>query len=319
MTPAIALVAVFVLVFCGVLLIGSLALGSRERVNTLPRNAFGALTEALSSVVPHSAGKRKRIQTELSDAGQHHRNALINYLSLRNAALMSWTILCGVYIVLSETHLFTSNMWYWFAAIAGGGLIAIFGLPRVLLSSLASTRKKKIENSLPDALDMIAMSVEGGLPLERSLNRVAKEVSDTHIALSGELRIIARQSQAGSFESAIKNFGKRTSIADVAAWSAIVRQNQQTGGDVVGSLRDYADRMRANRRQRLEKAGATASVKLLLPVVLFLAPPVFIVLIGPGLLDFRDFILREQDSQSEVIREANLPNIERLVTGQETL
>jgi len=75
--------------------------------------------------------------------------------------------------------------------------------------------------------------------------------------------------------------------------------------------------MECFRRQRVEKAGATASVELLLPVVLFLVPPVFIVLIGPGLLDFRDFILREQDNHAEVIRNASLPRIERLITGEQ--
>lgn len=283
---------------------------------TLPANAFGSMTESLSHVVPHSEGKRKRIQTELSDAGKHHRNALINFLSMRNVALMGWVLLCLMYFVLSDTQGFKLTEWFRPLMVAGGGLLAIFAAPRILLSSMASSRKKKIENGLPDALDMIAMSVEGGLPLERALNRVAKEVGGTHDALSDELRIIARQSEAGSFEGAIGAFGKRTSIADVAAWSAIVKQNQSTGGNVVGSLRDYADRMRSNRRQRVEKAGATASVKLLLPVVLFLAPPVFIVLIGPGLLDFRDFILREQVNHAKIVREASLTRIERLITGE---
>jgi len=310
-------IAIFAALFYLVFRVGNLLLQKpKEIIHELPGNAFGSLTESLSHVVPHSAGKRKRIQIELSDAGLHHRNALINFLSLRNVALMGWILVCVMFFLLSDTRNFSLTDWYKPAAIAGGGLLAIFATPRILLSSMANGRKKKLENALPDALDMIAMSVEGGLPLDRALNRVAEEVRETHDALASELRIIARQSQTGSFETAIGNFGKRTSIADVAAWSAIVKQNQRTGGNIVGSLRDYADRMRANRRQRVEKAGATASVKLLLPVVLFLAPPVFIVLIGPGLLDFRDFILREQVNHAKIVREASLPRIERLITGE---
>lgn len=311
----IVTVAVFVIVFAVVMLVGRMVLNGRETNPTLPANAFGTMTEALSAVIPHSGGKKKRIQTELSDAGLHHRNALINFLSLRNVALMGWTLLSGSFLVFSDLRSFGNTTWYLFGAVAFGGLIGVFGLPRIVLTSIASGRKKKIENALPDALDMIAMSVEGGLPLEKSLSRVAHEIANTHVALAGELRIIARQASAGSFQTAIHKFGKRTSIADITAWAAIVRQNQQTGGDIVESLREYADRMRSNRRQRIEKASATASVKLLLPVVLFLAPPVFIVLIGPGILDFRDFILREQQSQAEVVSDANLPNIERLLTG----
>ena len=312
-------IAIFTFLFATVMLIGQMVQKKKSAapVATLPANAFGSATEALSGVVPHSAGKKKRIQTELSDAGLHHRNALINFLSLRNAAMMGWTLLSFSFPVFSDLRSFNSTSWFLFGAIAFGGLIAVYGLPRIFLSSIASGRKKKIENALPDALDMIAMSVDGGLPLEQSLSRVSHEISDTHHALAGELRIIASQALAGSFETAIQKFGKRTSIADITAWAAIVRQNQNTGGDVVESLREYADRMRSNRRQRIEKTSATASVKLLLPVVLFLAPPVFVVLIGPGILDFRDFILREQQNQAEIIGDANLPNIERLVTGAE--
>lgn len=312
-------IVIFTSLFLAVYFVGKLIMKPASAdLHVLPDNAFGSLTESLSYVVPHSQGKRKRIQTELSDAGKHHRNALINFLSLRNVALMCWILSCVVFFVLSDTRVLTLARWYRPLMVAGGGLLAIFAGPRILLSSLATNRKKKIENGLPDALDMIAMSVEGGLPLERALDRVAREVDGTHDALSDELRIIARQSEAGSFETAIGNFGKRTSIADVAAWSAIVKQNQRTGGNIVGSLRDYADRMRANRRQRVEKAGATASVKLLLPVVLFLAPPVFIVLIGPGILEFRDFILREQENHAEIVREASLPRFERLISGEGT-
>lgn len=309
-------VGLFCMIFAFVFLSGRL-IGKRKPLEESrfepPEDAFGSLNEGFAAVVPHSIGKRKRIQTELSDAGLHHRNALANFLSLRNAGLMGWILLSLMFVSLSDTSAFSASNWYQVAAVVGGVSVAIFGVPRIVLSSLASSRKKKIENSLPDALDMIAMGVAGGLPLERSLARVSKEMAETHLALSQELRIIARQSAAGSFESAIGNFGKRTSISEVAAWSAIMQNNQQTGGNIVDSLREYADRMRANRRQRIEKTASTASVKLLIPVVLFLAPPVFIVLIGPGLLDFRDFIQRETENHSAAIRQANLPEIERLI------
>jgi tight adherence protein C len=311
-------VGLFCLIFVAVFSIGrKFATGKKAADSKFHpiQDAFGGITEAIAAVIPHSQGKRKRIQIELSDAGLHHRNALRNFLSLRNAALLCWLLLSLIVFVFSKEAGIESQNRFRIFVVAGVISIAIFGVPRILLSALASRRKKKIENSLPDALDMIAMSVEGGLPIERSLNRVAIEMKGTQAALAEELRIIARQSAAGSFEHAIGSFGKRTSIAEVTAWSAIMQNSQRTGGNIVQALREYADRMRSNRRQRIERTASTASVKLLVPVVLFLAPPVFIVLIGPGLLDFRDFILREQENHAQTIRDANLPEFERLASS----
>ncbi len=275
-----------------------------------PSNAFGPLTAPFSQLIPHAETKRKKIGQELVDAGYYHSNALINFLSLRNVAVMGTILLFAAVYFLGE---FESSQSKSKLALSGvGTVILVYGLPRIVLSGRAARRTRKIENALPDALDMLAMSVEGGLPLTRSLNRVSKELGATHPDLSQELRIIARQSETGSFEQAMVNFGKRLTLPDVMAWSAMMQQTHRFGGNVVGSLRTYADRIRHNRKQRAERAGNLASLKLLLPIVLCLTPPVFIVLIGPGLLDFRDFMMREQQVDRAAIREAAAPQADRI-------
>lgn len=273
-----------------------------------PPNAFGEMTDSLSRVFPHSNAKRAKIHRELSDAGYHHSNALINFLSLRNVASMAWLMLVAMafFSGLADGHELEA------LAIAVAIGIFVHSLPRIILSTKATSRLRQIEYGLPDALDMLAMSVEGGLPLSQSLQRVAVEIESTHGALHEELRIIARQTRTGSFDVALKSFANRIQLPQLMAWSALMQQSQRLGGDVVTGLREYADRIRNDRKTRADRMGQTASVKMLLPVVLFLAPPVFVILVGPALLDFRDFIQRERENQSAIIQEAQVPQAARL-------
>ena len=205
-----------------------------------PPNAFGEMTDSLSRVFPHSNAKRAKIHRELSDAGYHHSNALINFLSLRNVASMAWLMLVATafFSGLADGHELEA------LAIAVAIGIFVHSLPRIILSTKATSRLRQIEYGLPDALDMLAMSVEGGLPLSQSLQRVAVEIESTHGALHEELRIIARQTRTGSFDVALKSFANRIQLPQLMAWSALMQQSQRLGGDVVTGLREYADRIR---------------------------------------------------------------------------
>jgi tight adherence protein C len=191
--------------------------------------------------------------------------------------------------------------------IVGGlvGTIFAYGLPRLILSSIASKRRLGIENAFPDALDMIAMSVDGGLPIQDAVRRVSEEFKPAHRALSKELLIISRQTDTGSVQQAMSSFAERIDMPEIGSWAALMSQSQRLGGKMAEPLLQCADRMRHNRKTRAEQAGNTASIKLLIPTVLCLAPPVFILLIGPAALDFKDFINRERDESTQLVEQAN--------------
>lgn len=265
-------------------------------------DSFGTLTQPLSNVFPVSRKKREVLQGELLGAGRFHSNALTNYLAQRNVCVML-VIITAALVLLSEENDPAYNK----VIIVGGVVATIFayGMPRLILSSIASKRRREIENAFPDALDMIAMSVEGGLPIQDAVARVSDEFKPTHRGLSKELLIISRQSETGSVQQAMSSFAERIDMPEISAWAGLMSQNQRLGGKIAGSLLECADRMRHNRKTRAEQAGNTASIKLLLPTVLCLAPPVFILLIGPATLDFRDFINRERDDTTHLVEQAN--------------
>ncbi len=299
----------FVLIFASIAMIVFL-LGQRLRKsapapnphNVLKPDSFGPLTEPLAGVFPLSAKKRKILKNELLGAGQFHSNALSNYLSRRNVCVMI-VMLATALILCSQAFDPAYNKF-----ILIGGLVATifaYGLPRLVLSSIASRRRQGIENAFPDALDMIAMSVEGGLPLQDAMRRVSDEFKPSHRALSKELLIISRQTDTGSVQQAMASFAERIDMPEIGAWAALMSQSQRLGGKMASALLECADRMRQNRKTRAEQSGNTASIKLLLPTVLCLAPPVFILLIGPAALDFRDFMNRERAESTELVEQAN--------------
>lgn len=263
---------------------------------------FGALNHTLAHVFPTSRSKRVKLQKELLMSGSYQGTALENFLAGRNVAVMG--VLLGFSALLASGML--QGLEQESFVVAASLCIVAYGLPRIVLSSRASRRALEIEHAFPDLLDMLSMSIECGLPIERSLRRISTEFSDTHPSVSREIEIVARQSQAGSLDQALQSLGERIDVPDVVACATMLRQGKRLGVKISDALRDSADRMRDVRRQKAEQAGNLASLKLLLPVVLCLAPPIFILLIGPAVLDFRDFIEREKTNASEVVEQANV-------------
>ena len=127
----------------------------------------------------------------------------------------------------------------------------------------------------------------------RSLERVGEELAVAHPDLSCELKIIHAQTEAGSLEQALGQFAQRLELPDVIALASLVKNAARLGGNTASAFREYADTVRQSRRQRAEERGNKKQIKLLFPVVLCLAPPVYIMLLGPAVVELRNFLIRE--------------------------
>ena len=191
-------------------------------------------------------------------------------------------------------------------------LIIGYAMPRILLSSSA-------ENPLnvPSvmrfqiALTCYRCRSNPVLLSKWQLSAVGQEFAETHPSLSREMGIVARQANTGSLDHAMQALGERVDLPEVTACATTIRQGKRLGVKIGTALRDSADRMRDTRQQQAEQAGNLASLKLLLPVVLCLSPPVFILLIGPAVLEFREFIQREKEDMSQVVEQANANELPR--------
>jgi tight adherence protein C len=298
---------VFTGIASGVLVVGyALTRSSKSpSADRRPSRNFGFMNGALAGLIPTLASKKKSLQQDLLSAGNYHSTALENFLANRNTI-----ILC---VLLTSSLLLASGLVRGLEKELAIGTVALLGyaLPRIKLSSASETRKQSLSHAFPDFLDMLSMSIESGTPVEKAIERVSRQFEDSHPCLSREIGIVARQANTGSLDHALQSLGDRVDLPEVTACATTIRQGKRLGVKISTALRDSADRMRDTRQQQAEQAGNLASLKLLLPVVLCLSPPVFILLIGPAVLEFREFIQREKENVSEVVEQAGIQGIPR--------
>jgi tight adherence protein C len=159
-------------------------------------------------------------------------------------------------------------------------------LPAVWLARRTRERQLQIERGVPDALDLLVTCVEAGLGLDAALQRVAGELALAHPVLAGELQQTFLEVNAGIRRSeAMRRLADRTGVADLKTLAATLNQTETFGTSVGDALRVQSDGMRIRRMQRAEERAATVPVKLSVPLVLFILPSLFAVILGPAVVN----------------------------------
>ena len=174
-----------------------------------------------------------------------------------------------------------------------GVLVALSGaalgylLPNMALGRMAQRRQHRIRLSLPDALDLLVVSVEAGLGLDQAIQRVSEELALAHPELCEELRLVNLELRAGKPRGeALRNLGERTGVDDLTSLTAMLIQTDRFGTSVARSLRVHSETMRSKRKQRAEEAAAKTGVKMVFPLVFCIFPAIWVVAIGPAALKF---------------------------------
>ena len=173
--------------------------------------------------------------------------------------------------------------WIIAALAAGAGYL----IPGFFLDYKVSQRRRQIRNGLPDVLDLLIVCLEAGSSLDQSVVKASEELAIAYPALAEELRILTTETRAGKPRlEAFKNLAQRTKVDDVRALVAMLAQTDRFGTSVAQALRTMADDMRTRRRQAAEEMAAKVSVKLVFPLVFFMFPALFVVIMGPAALEF---------------------------------
>jgi tight adherence protein C len=166
-------------------------------------------------------------------------------------------------------------------AVLGGGIA--FFLPELVLDFMRSSRKKQITLGLPDALDLLVVSVEAGLGLDQGIKKVSDEMRVSYRVLSDELQLSTLHLQMGRARaSVLQDLGYRTGVEDLRTLASLLIQADKFGSGVAQALRVQSESMRIKRQQIAEEKAAKTAVKLIFPLVLFIFPGVFVVLVGPA-------------------------------------
>ncbi len=168
---------------------------------------------------------------------------------------------------------------YVFLAVAG-----IYG-PELWLGRMVTRRKGRLLDSFPDALDLLVVCVEAGLGLDAAVDRCGKELWMAHPELAQELEILSLELRAGlPREQALTNLGDRVDLDEVRSLVALLIQTDRFGTSIGQALRVYSDAMRSERSLRAEEMAAKLPVKMLFPLMFFIFPSLFIVILGPAIV-----------------------------------
>jgi tight adherence protein C len=169
---------------------------------------------------------------------------------------------------------------YMVLAIAIGILGPAAGLDRMI-----QNRRDRIRRGIPDALDLLVVCVEAGVSLDAAILRVSREVATAHPDLAGELAIVTRKVNAGvPREQALNGLWARTGLDELRGLAANMVQSDRWGTSIARVLRVNAETLRRKRKQTAEKKAAEASLKMLGPLLLFMFPALFVVILGPAFI-----------------------------------
>ncbi len=158
-------------------------------------------------------------------------------------------------------------------------------LPNVWLALAIKSRKEKVNHGMPDSLDLMVVTIEAGLGLDAALQRVSDEMKTVHPELAEELILTTMETQMGlSRSEALRNLALRTDIPEMKSLTAILIQAERFGTSIAQAVRTHADSMRVKRSQQAEERAAKTAVKLILPLILFIFPALFVVLAGPAMM-----------------------------------
>jgi tight adherence protein C len=221
-----------------------------------------------------------RLTTRLVQAGFDSPNAITLYLGTQVAAAALLALVAGVIggARQAPTALTVGLMLY---AAAVGWL-----LPWLWVQMRLHRRQREIRRVLPDAIDLLVVCVEAGLGLNQALVRLSRDISEASRELARELAMTNLQIRAGTpREAALRGLAERTGIADVRALVTTLVQTDRFGTSVARSLRIHARSLRNERRQASEEAAAKTAIKMVFPLVFCVFPALFVVILGPGLLE----------------------------------
>ena len=160
-----------------------------------------------------------------------------------------------------------------------------FFLPRFILKRMIRDRQNRIRLGLPDALDLTVICVEAGLALDQALMRVGQDLHHAHVDLSDEFHLVNLEMRAGKPRAeALRNLVDRTGVDDIRSLVGTLIQTDRFGTSVAQALRVHSDSLRTERRQRAEEQAAKTTIKMVVPLVVFVLPSILFVTIGPAVI-----------------------------------
>ncbi|MDO8685210.1 MAG: type II secretion system F family protein [Clostridiales bacterium] len=247
---------------------------SEPLVNRFVKPMLDSITKSIMKAAPSEL--LSSFEKKIKIAGKPFGFGLrewINFVVASAVLLPLFTFAAGYYMELEIRKII-------FVSLIEISLILI--LPQLLLRTKAKKRQKSIIKSMPDALDLLMVSVEAGLAFDGALQKVAEKM---HGPLAAEFENVLQEIKVGKQKKdALKDMADRVAVQDLTTFIGSVVQADQFGVSIVNVLRIQAEQMRQRRKQRAQEKAMKAPIKMLIPMMLFIFPTIFAVLLGPILI-----------------------------------
>lgn len=241
------------------------------------------IADPINRLLPPSAANVKKLQKRLMQAGFRSYSAPAVY---RASQLLLMVALPASIILTTMALGRPLNQMTLPVLLA---FCVGFILPRFVLNRLVASRQLRITWGLADALDLMVITMEAGLGLNAAMLKVCEELKDVHPDISKEFELANLEIRVGRERSeALRNLADRSGVEDLNSLVGMLIQADRFGTSIARAVRVYSDSLRTKRRQRAEQAAQKAAFKLLLPLGALLFPTMFIVILGPALLNISD-------------------------------
>lgn len=240
-----------------------------------PGASMGALVQPFERVLPRSLAETSIVQKRLIRAGYRKDSHLKMFYGAKFVVPIS---LC---VAATVTGLYEYSAFFVYISALGLGYL----VPDFWLGNRISARQLDIRLGLPEVLDFMVICIEAGLALDQATVRTADELSLGQPVLSDEINLVNLEQRAGrSRADSWKNLAERTDVDAVRALVALIVQVDQFGTSIAKALRVHSDTLRTQRRQDAEERAAKTAVKLVFPLVFFIFPSIFVVVLGPAMI-----------------------------------
>jgi tight adherence protein C len=253
----------------------------RNVISTIRETGFsiGGAVEHFEHLLPKSQAEIGIVLQRLTRAGYRNESAVKVFYGCKVLVPLG---LCAIALV---TNLASLSPFFVYASCLGLGFLA----PDFWLGKMISSRQKKLQRGLPDVLDLLVICIEAGLSLDQATARTAQELKTAQPELCDEFGVLVLEQRAGRARSeAWKHLAERTAVESLRNLVSVLVQSEQFGTSVAKTLRQHADTLRAQRIQHVEEMAAKTTVKLVFPLVFFIFPALFLVVLGPAVLMMMD-------------------------------
>jgi tight adherence protein C len=228
---------------------------------------------------PKKSANISEMRIKFLRAGIRHENAMPIFWGFK----LLLVVVLPLIFIICRISIF--KLLSYQATVAIGVLSALLGfyLPDIWLRYRSDKRKQKMLEGLPDALDLLVVCVEAGMGMDGAINRIAKEIRLDSPVLSDELNLLNLELRAGKLrQDALRNLALRTNLDEMNSLVTLLIQTDKFGTSVANALRVYSDSFRTQRYQKAEELAAKIPVKLIFPLILFILPALFVVIVGPA-------------------------------------